>query len=303
MPPMPKSLINRRSLLHRVRPSAQDVEARGFRLELSKRTYVMGVLNVTPDSFSDGGLFLDADRAVQHGIEMAREGAGIIDIGGESTRPGAADVTEAEEIDRVVPVIERLAKAVHIPISVDTRKSKVAIEALKAGASIVNDVSGLAHDPAMAPAAAKYGASLIIMHTRGTPKTMQSHAVYKDLMRELIAELRASIKMAAAAGVDKAKIIIDPGVGFGKMTEHNLQILNRLEELKALGRPICIGTSRKSFIGKVLGIESPLERLSGTLATCTIAVMKGARILRVHDVKDVAQAARMTDSVLKEEVA
>ena len=296
---MPKGLKIPKRSRAKARLAAPDFAARGFCFEFSKRTYVMGVLNVTPDSFSDGGLFFDADRAVQHAMEMFHEGADIIDIGGESTRPGAAEVTESEEIDRVVPVIERLAKAITIPISVDTRKAGVAAAALEAGACIVNDVSGLAAEPQIAGVAAKYGAGLIVMHMKGTPQTMQLKPSYQDVMAEIIGDLRRSIAIAKKAGLPERNIIVDPGIGFGKNVEHNLEILNRLEGLSVLKRPVCVGTSRKSFIGKLLGIDNPAERLSGTLATCAIAIMKGARLLRVHDVKEAFEVARMTDSVLR----
>ena len=278
------------------------VKAGKYRLDLGGRTHIMGVLNVTPDSFSDGGAFFDKEAAVNRGLEMARDGADIIDIGGESTRPGASEIGAAEEIDRVLPVITELSRKLRVPISVDTRKSKVAEEALKAGASIVNDVSGLSHDPAMGDVAAKHGAGLILMHMKGTPETMQRDPRYGDLVGEIIESLRSSIKKAHGAGVAEDGVIIDPGIGFGKTVGHNLEILRRLDELDVLGRPVCVGTSRKSFIGKVLGQDDPSLRLAGTLATCTVAIMKGARLLRVHDVREAVQAARITDSILMEKV-
>lgn len=271
-------------------------------LAFSKRTYVMGVLNVTPDSFSDGGKFLDKSKAIEHAIDMAAAGADMIDVGGVSTRPGARDVSIDEELGRVIPVLESLSKVIKIPISIDTRRSRVAEEAIRGGASIVNDVSGLRHDPAMAPVVARHGAAVIIMHMKGEPQNMQLNPAYKNLIEELIAFFRESINIARDAGVQEEKIIIDPGIGFGKTVEHNLEILNRLDEFKILGRPICIGTSRKSFIGKILDVSEPGDRLIGTLATCVIAVMKGANILRVHDVKETLQAARMTDSILKSKI-
>ncbi|MBI5144174.1 MAG: dihydropteroate synthase [Candidatus Omnitrophica bacterium] len=271
-------------------------------LAFSKRTYVMGVLNVTPDSFSDGGKFLDKSKAIEHAIDMAAAGADMIDVGGVSTRPGARDVSIDEELGRVIPVLENLSKVIKIPISIDTRRSRVAEEAIRGGASIVNDVSGLRHDPAMAPVVARHGAAVIIMHMKGEPQNMQLNPAYKNLIEELIAFFRESINIARDAGVQEEKIIIDPGIGFGKTVEHNLEILNRLDEFKILGRPICIGTSRKSFIGKILDVSEPGDRLIGTLATCVIAVMKGANILRVHDVKETLQAARMTDSILKSKI-
>lgn len=265
----------------------------------TKRTYVMGVLNVTPDSFSDGGKFLDKSKAIEHAIDMARAGADMIDLGGVSTRPGAADVSIDEELSRVIPVLEGLSEAVKIPISIDTRRAKVAEETIKRGASIVNDVSGLRHDPAMASIVARHGATVIIMHMKGEPQDMQLNPTYDNLIEELLTFFRESINMTKDAGIQEKKIIIDPGIGFGKTVEHNLEILNRLDEFKILGRPICIGTSRKSFIGKILDVSEPRDRLIGTLATSVIAVMKGANILRVHDVRETVQAARMTDSILR----
>lgn len=258
----------------------------------------MGVLNVTPDSFSDGGRFFDRDLAVRRAIEMAVEGADIIDVGGESTRPGSKEVPVEEEIRRVVPVIEKLAGSIKAEISVDTRKSMVAEAALKAGASIINDVSGLRHDKDMARIAAKYGAAMILMHMRGTPENMQDSPEYSDLIGEIKNSLRSSSDEAFKAGVNKDSIAIDPGIGFGKTVEHNLEILNRLEEFKDLGLPLCIGVSRKSFIGKLLDKPVAEDRLAGTIATCVAAVMKGARIIRAHDVKAVKDAIIITEKIL-----
>ncbi|MBI5124413.1 MAG: dihydropteroate synthase [Candidatus Omnitrophica bacterium] len=264
----------------------------------SDRTYIMGVLNVTPDSFFDKGKFFDHKSALRHGLKMAAEGADIIDIGGESTRPGAKEVSVSEELDRVIPVIEAVAKKIKKPISIDTRKSKVAIAAVKSGAKIINDVSALKFDPEMAGAAAKYKAVLILMHMKGTPQDMQKNPKYGDCIKEIISDLKRSIGKAKKAGVAEEKIIIDPGIGFGKTKEHNLEILRRLNEFKALRFPVCIGTSRKSFIGKILGMDDPKDRLAGTLATYTVAIMNGANILRVHDVKEAVEAARVTDSIV-----
>ena len=268
--------------------------------DIGRRTCVMGVLNVTPDSFFDKGRFFDKKKAVHRALEMERDGADIIDIGGESTRPGSDGVSAAEELKRVLPVIEAVAAKAGIPVSVDTRKSEVAKEALKAGASVINDVSGLRHDRGMADVAAKYGAGLIIMHMKGTPRDMQENPSYGDLIGEITGSLRESIETAKRAGVAEGDIIIDPGIGFGKTVEHNLIILNRLGEFKSLKRPICIGVSRKSFIGKLLGDAPPDARLSGTLAACAIAIMKGADILRVHDVKEAKEAATVADGILRE---
>ncbi len=259
----------------------------------------MGILNVTPDSFSDGGRFFDRGKAVEHALAMVRDGADVIDVGGESTRPGAEGISEREELRRVIPVIKELRQKPGIVVSVDTRRSKVAHEAIEAGAKIVNDVSGLRYDKDMAAVVADSGAALIVMHMKGTPKDMQVNPAYKDLIGEVMEDLRKSVQTARAAGVAEEKIIIDPGIGFGKTFEHNLQILNRLDEFLAIGRPICVGTSRKAFIGKALGIDGPAQRLSGTIATCVLAIMKGASLLRVHDVGQVRQAAQITDSIVR----
>lgn len=263
------------------------------------RTYIMGVLNVTPDSFYDKGRFFDKEKAVKHAIDMAREGADIIDVGGESTRPGAEDVDVERELGRVIPVVRAISERISVSISIDTRKAKVAEEALKAGACIVNDVSALNYDPGMAAVIAKYGVSCILTHMKGSPKDMQVNPAYGDVVKEIISTLEESIKKAKSSGITADKIIIDPGIGFGKTLEHNIEILKRLDEFKRLGYPICVGTSRKSFIGKMLNSDDSGDRLAGTLATCAIAVMKGAKILRVHDVKETVQAARVADSVIK----
>jgi len=259
----------------------------------------MGVLNVTPDSFSDGGMFLRKADAIRRSAEMVKAGADIIDVGGESTRPLAKDISAEAQMARVLPVIAALAKDLSVPISIDTRKAGVAAEAMKAGASIINDVSGLRHDPEMAQVAAKYRAAVILMHMRSSPKDMQSKAVYRDVVRDVIKELRHSIKLAKAAGIKDGAIIIDPGIGFSKTVNHNLQILNRLQEFKMLNRPICIGTSRKSFIGKILNKPDERDRLIGTIATSVIGIINGANIIRVHDVAEAKEASRMTDTVLR----
>lgn len=270
-----------------------------MKLKFSAKSFVMGVLNVTPDSFSDGNMFIDRRAAVKHAVDMAHDGADIIDVGGESTRPGSRAVSADEELKRVLPVIKELSKKLDIPISIDTQKSAVAGAALKAGASIVNDVSGLRNDPDIAKVAAEHGAYLILMHMKGTPQDMQRDPSYKDVIGEIIKSLQHSIKIAHCAGVPGNKIIIDPGIGFGKRVEHNLEILARLGEFKKLGYPICIGTSRKSFIGKILKKDGPKGRLYGTLATSAAAIMNGANIVRVHDVGPMKDAALMIDSILK----
>lgn len=272
-------------------------------LEFSKRAYVMGVLNVTPDSFSDGGEFFDKRSAVARAVEMAEAGADIIDIGGESTRPGAHDISVSEELDRVIPVISEIAKKVGIPISIDTRKSRVAEEAIKVGASIINDVSGLSSDEYLGVVAAKNSVPLILMHMKGSPSKMQEAASYKDVVREVISSLEGSIGRAIRCGMKREDLIIDPGIGLPKTVEHNLAIINRLAELGELGRPIMVGLSRKSFIGRVLDAEDPRDRLVGTIASCAIAVYNGANIIRVHDVAEAVEVRRIADSIIRERVA
>jgi len=261
------------------------------------RTYIMGVLNVTPDSFYDKGKFFDLKRAVRHALDMDRDGADIIDVGGESTRPGAMDVGPDEELRRVIPVIRAVSKRVKAAISIDTRKSRVADQALKAGACIVNDVSALRFDPKMPDVAARHRAFIILMHMKGAPQNMQINPVYGDVVKDIIKSLKASISLAERSGIKKNKIIIDPGIGFGKTVRHNLEILRRLKSFKELGYSLCIGTSRKSFIGKILGSEDPEDRLAGSLATAAIAAANGADIVRVHDVGLTRQVVRMVDSI------
>jgi dihydropteroate synthase len=268
--------------------------------ELSRRTLsldrplVMGILNVTPDSFSDGNRFFSLEAAVARAQEMEGEGADIIDIGGESTRPNAPAVDLAEELRRVVPVIEALSGKISVPISVDTYKAGVARAACAAGAEIVNDVSGLCFDAAMAQTVAEAKAGLVVMHTRGRPDRMQAETRYADLVAEVKAYLADSLAMAAAAGIPSARIVVDPGIGFGKSVEGSLELIRRLRELGSLGRPILVGPSRKSFIGGVLG-KGDADRLFGTAAAVAVSVVNGASIVRVHDVaamRDVAVMAR-----------
>src|ERR671922_2971675 len=253
---------------------------------------IMGVVNVTPDSFSDGGLFLDADAAVEHGRRLAREGADILDVGGESTRPGAEPVAEDEELARVLPVVGRLAEnagARDVRISIDTTKSAVARRALEAGATIVNDVSAFRFDPGLAGVVAETQADCCLMHMLGEPRTMQRDPRYDDVVSEVKAFLEERMDAAVAAGVREERIQLDPGIGFGKTLEHNLELLRRLDELTALGRPIVIGTSRKSFLGKLTG-RDVTERVHATVATSVIAFERGARVFRVHDVAATADA-------------
>jgi len=270
---------------------------KSFQLDFSKRTCIMGILNVTPDSFSDGGRYFSENDAVTQALRMEEEGADIIDIGGESTRPGAVKVSVREEIKRVTPVIEELAKRVKVPISVDTYKSEVADASIKAGASIINDISGLRFDPAMAEVAAEHEVPVVIMHIKGTPRNMQKNPLYKSLISEIIDYLREGIIKAKKSGVAEDRIIIDPGIGFGKTVEHNLEIINRLSEFEGLEKPILLGHSRKSFIGKVLDGVTAGDRVDGTAAVTAIGIINGANIVRVHDVREMVNVARIADAI------
>ena len=269
-------------------------------LSLGERTLVMGVLNITPDSFSDGGLFLDTDAAVARALEIERAGADILDIGAESTRPGSTGVSADEELRRILPVLEKLRGKIKIPISIDTSKSEVADAAATAGAEILNDVTALRNDPRIADVARRRKLPLILMHMRGEPRTMQKGPFAKDVVREVLAGLRCSIALARRAGVPKSQIIIDPGIGFGKSYTQNFELLARLPEIARLGFPLLIGTSRKSFITRALegsASGSTLEsaRIWGTAATVAASIMQGAHIVRVHDVAEMVQVARVTD--------
>jgi dihydropteroate synthase len=260
------------------------------------RPQLMGVVNVTPDSFSDGGLYLDPAAAVAHGADLARAGAAILDVGGESTRPGAEEVALEEELRRVVPVVEGLA-GVDAEISVDTSKAAVAAAALDAGAAIVNDVTALRGDGEMAALCADRGATVVLMHMLGSPRTMQQNPVYGDVVDEVKAFLAERVEAAVAAGIAEERIWLDPGIGFGKTAAHNLELLRRLGELRELGRPLVIGTSRKSFIGRVDGSDAG-ERLGGTIASSVLAASEGAEVLRVHDVAEVSQAMAVATAIL-----
>ena len=263
-----------------------------------ERPYIVGILNVTPDSFSDGGMYLEAGRAVERGLALAREGADIIDVGGESTRPGSDPISADEEKARVLPVIRSLSAQGDVPLSIDTAKADVAEAALAEGACLVNDVSGLRGDPGMARVAARAAACLIVMHSRGTPRDMQQRVRYEDLHKEISGELARCMEMALEAGVEREKIIVDPGIGFAKGPAHNLRILGSLGFLEALGRPILVGPSRKSFIGAVTG--APVEdRLGGTAAAVAAAVLAGAHFIRVHDVHVMRQAALVAHAIRK----
>lgn len=267
-------------------------------LDFSRRPGIMGVLNVTPDSFSDGNSYPTVERAVARALEMEEEGADIIDIGGESTRPHARPVAHDEELRRLIPVLEGLAGRLKIPVSIDTFKAAVAKEALAAGAEIVNDISGLTFDERMAEVVASTDAGLVVMHTRGRPADMQKNTVYASLIAEVTASLRESLARAEAAGIEPARVVVDPGIGFGKSPQGNLEILRKLAEFSALGRPILVGTSRKSFIGSVLG-HPVTERAFGTAATVALALANGASIFRVHDVREMRDVADMAMAVIE----
>ena len=256
---------------------------------------IMGVVNVTPDSFSDGGRYLDGAAAVAHGLELEAEGAAILDVGGESTRPGAAPVPESQELRRVIPVIEGLiAGGSRAQISIDTSKAGVAVRALNAGASLVNDVTALRADPKMAGVVADAGAECCLMHMLGDPRTMQRNPSYADVVLDVRSFLEERMAFAASAGIAVERIMLDPGIGFGKTVEHNLELLRRLDELVALGRPVVIGTSRKSFLGRLTGREAPDDRVAATVATNVLAYERGARVFRVHDVAPVRDALTVT---------
>lgn len=259
-------------------------------------TRLMGVVNVTPDSFSDGGLYLDPEAAIAHGRELAAAGAEILDVGGESTRPGAAPVDSAEELRRVVPVIQALAD-LNCEISVDTSKAAVAAAALDAGAAIVNDVTALRGDPAMAALCAERGCGVVLMHMLGEPRTMQEDPRYDDVVAEVKTFLAERLEAAVAAGIAEERVWLDPGIGFGKTAAHNLELLRRLGELRELGRPLVVGTSRKSFIGRIDGSAAD-KRLGGTIASSVLAAAEGAEVLRVHDVAELRQALTVAAAIL-----
>ena len=265
-------------------------------IDMSRRTAVMGIVNVTPDSFSDGGKYFDAARAVAHGERMAHEGADMIDVGGESTRPGARPVPAEDEIARVIPVIRGLRRKISLPISIDTMKSKVARAALDEGADVINDISALGFDAAMASLVAAEKVPVVLMHMQGMPRTMQQSPSYGDVVEEVRTYLHSRMQFAVESGVETERIVIDPGIGFGKNLEHNLALLRALGALTALGRPVLVGTSRKTFLGKLLD-AAPEERLEGSLAAAVAAVLAGANIVRVHDVKEAVRAVRIADAL------
>ncbi|RME42193.1 MAG: dihydropteroate synthase [Deltaproteobacteria bacterium] len=264
-------------------------------LFLRERTHIMGILNVTPDSFSDGGRFLRPEAAIGRALEMIEEGADLLDIGGESTRPGAQPVDTATEIARVVPVVEAIAARTEVPISIDTTKAEVARRALEAGADIINDISAARFDPQIVEVAARFEAPMVLMHIRGTPQTMQNDLHYDDVVAEIEGYLRERIATLRGRGL--SRFILDPGIGFGKGLEHNLILLRRLSVLLPLGYPILVGVSRKSFIGALTGVSRPADRLAGTIAAQTAAILNGAAIVRAHDVKAAVEAARVADAL------
>ncbi len=270
-------------------------EIRGGTLSL-ERPLLMGILNITPDSFSDGGRFYHPEAALRRAAEMVEEGADLIDVGAESTRPGAAAVPAAEELTRLLPVLRLLRSHLSVPISVDTRKADIARVALGEGAAIVNDVSALG-DAEMAAVVAEAGAGLVLMHMRGTPATMQQDPRYEDVAREVTAELHAALEQARGAGIPEERIVVDPGIGFGKTAAHNLELITRLDVLAELGRPVLLGVSRKAFLGAILGGAPPEERGVGTVAACVVGLLRGARIFRVHDVGLVRQALLVAEAI------
>jgi dihydropteroate synthase len=287
-------------------------ERRKFKLKLPSRTLllggrtlIMGVLNVTPDSFSDGGKFLGVPAALRQALDMEAAGADLIDIGAESTRPGSREISAEEELRRLLPVLEQLRGKLKIPISIDTRKSAVADAALQAGAQIVNDVSGLRNDAAIARVAAKHNVPLILMHMRGVPQTMQRTSFARDVLKDVTQGLRKSVAIARRAGVRKSQIVVDPGIGFGKSFAQNYELLRKLPELAKLGYALLVGTSRKGFLGKTLSSEGrpapPEERIWGSAATVAASILGGAHIVRVHDVAEMAQVARVSDQVMGDE--
>jgi dihydropteroate synthase len=262
--------------------------------DLSSRTFLMGILNVTPDSFSDGGKYIDSSKAVDYALRMVDEGADFIDVGGESTRPGSGSVSIEEEINRVIPVIEQLSKVTNVPISIDTTKSVVAEKALQSGAVIVNDISSYHFDPRMPEVISKYKASVVLMHTKDKPKTMQQNPEYTDLIPEIKSYLSEAIKISIENGIEQ--IIVDPGIGFGKKLEHNIEIFKRLKELQEFGYPVLVGPSRKSFIGTLLDLPIT-ERLEGTAGAVAVSIMNGANIIRVHDIKEMKRVAKIVDAL------
>ena len=275
------------------------LRAREKRLELGRRTRVMGVVNVTPDSFFDGGRYLERSKAVERCLKLVDSGADILDLGGESSRPGAQAVSADEELERILPVLQEVRKQVSVLISVDTYKSVVAREALKEGADMVNDISAFAFDPELPQVVREWDAAVVLMHMRGTPQTMQEIPPSQDILVEVQTDLQTAVSKAVENGISKERMIIDPGIGFGKTVEDNCKILNRLSFLETFDLPIMVGTSRKSFLGKILDLPAQ-ERIWGSAASVAIAIMRGAHIVRLHDVAEMNQVAQISDAVLAE---
>ncbi len=294
-PDLDKNSDHKAALLN-YEKNAFRVKCRNYELKIVTRTQIMGILNVTPDSFSDGGEYFDTDTALKYALKMEAEGADIIDIGAESTRPGADSIKTEEQLRRIEKVVKVLGKRLKIPISIDTSNSVVAKRCLDLGASIINDISALRKDPKLGLLIAKYKAGVILMHMKGAPRNMQKNPEYKDLIPEIISFLKQAKKRAQKSGIKENSIIIDPGIGFGKTTEHNLKIIKFLSCFKVLRSPILIGTSRKSFIGNVLNVPVE-ERGFGTAASIVFSILNGAKIIRVHNVKQMRQVARLTDAI------
>ncbi len=270
---------------------------RDYIFEWGKRTYLMGILNITPDSFSDGGNFLKIDIALYHAKKMINEGVDIIDIGGQSTRPGAHKITSEEELERVIPIIRAIRRESSIPISIDTTNSEVVLKAVKEGADIVNDISGGSFDKEMFSTVSTLRVPIIIMHTRGTPETMQTNLGYNDLVQDIIKWLTQKIEIAVEAGIDKNHLIIDPGIGFAKNSKQNIELLQKLSSFHILETPMLLGVSRKNFIGEILAENNPKKRIFGTAAACCSAIVNGVDILRVHDVAQIKDLAKITDTI------
>ncbi len=262
-----------------------------------KQTYLMGVLNITPDSFSDGGDYNNIEEASQRAWALVEAGADILDIGGQSTRPGAKQISLEEELERVIPIIKRIRKNLNIPISVDTTRAEIAQQAVRAGADIVNDISGGTFDGDMLTTVAELEVPIILMHIRGTPETMQHKTDYEDLVGEIIAVLRERLAAAEKAGIARSRLLIDPGIGFGKTAAQNIELLRQLHQFQRLGVPILVGTSRKSFIGKIINQDNPKQRVWGTASTCCAAISQGADILRVHDLPQMWEVSKVADAI------
>jgi len=280
-----------------MKQQAREITIRDKSFVWGKQTYLMGVLNITPDSFSDGGDYNDLEAAFQRASALVEAGADILDVGGQSTRPGAKQISPEAELERVIPVIKRIRKHLNVPISVDTTRAEIAQQAVQAGADWVNDISGGTFDAAMLTTVAELEVPIILMHIRGTPETMQQLTDYEDLVGDIIAVLRERIAAAEKAGIARSRLLIDPGIGFGKTAEQNLELLRQLDQFQTLGVPILVGTSRKSFIGKILKQDDPKQRVWGTASTCCAAIAQGADLLRVHDLPEMGEVSRVADAI------